>query len=137
MNVLETETWSMALAPEWWADADDDGTILVGDEDDVGCIEISTLHKEDGEFDAAELKAIATAESPEAGPWQQVRLGDFGGLYSDFTEGDAAVREWYVAAGSQLLFITYSCDLDNAGMDDSAVDALLDTLAVASEASVH
>ncbi|WP_206604724.1 hypothetical protein [Kineobactrum sediminis] len=136
MNVLETETWSMALAPEWWAEAEEDGTILVGDEDDVGCIEINTLHKEAGDFDAAELKAIATAESPEAGDWQQVRLGDFGGWYTAFTEGDAGVREWYVAAGSQLLFITYSCDLDNAGMDDSAVDALLDTLAVSSATEV-
>jgi hypothetical protein len=27
-----------------------------------------------------------------------------------------------------LLFITYSCDLDNRGMDDAAVDELLDTL---------
>jgi hypothetical protein len=27
-----------------------------------------------------------------------------------------------------LLLITYSCDLENAGMDDSAVDEILSTL---------
>ena len=40
MNVLETEWWSLALPPEWWADSEED-SILIGDRDDVGCIEIS------------------------------------------------------------------------------------------------
>ncbi len=42
MNVLETEWWTLALPPEWWADSEED-SILVGDRDDVGCIEISTV----------------------------------------------------------------------------------------------
>lgn len=47
MNILETEWWSLALPPEWWADTEED-SILVGDRDEVGCIEISTLHREGG-----------------------------------------------------------------------------------------
>jgi len=49
---------------------------------------------------------------------------------SSYVEEDTAVREWYVARGSLLLFITYSCDEENRGMDDAAVDELLDTLMV-------
>ena len=30
MNVLETEWWTMAIPPEWWADTQED-SILVGD----------------------------------------------------------------------------------------------------------
>ncbi|MEQ9395214.1 hypothetical protein [Haliea sp.] len=128
MNVLETEWWSMALAPEWWADTDEDGTILVGDEDDVGCLEITTLHKEQGAFDARELLRIAEEESAAPQRWQKTSCGDFSGWQATFAEEDAAVREWYLAAGSVLLFVSYSCDADNRGMDDAAVDALLDTL---------
>ena len=128
MNVLETEWWSMALAPEWWADTDEDGTILVGDEDDVGCLEITTLHKEQGAFDAPELLRIAEDESAAPQRWQKASCGDFSGWQATFVEEDAAVREWYLAAGSVLLFVSYSCDADNRGMDDAAVDALLDTL---------
>ena len=58
MNVLETEWWSLAIPPEWWADSEED-SILVGDRDDVGCIEISTLHKEEGQFDQQMLRDIA------------------------------------------------------------------------------
>jgi hypothetical protein len=131
MNVLETEWWTMALPPEWWADSEED-SILVGDRDDVGCIEISTLHKDEGLFDAAEMLGIATAESAEATDWRDVRLGDFVGVASNFLEEGSAIREWYVMHGAMLLFITYSCDEDNGGMDDAAVDELLDTLSVVS-----
>jgi len=127
MNVLETEWWTMALPPEWWAESEED-SILVGDRDDVGCIEISTLHKEHGEFAMAELRDMAHAESEQALEWRTATLGDFAGVASQFVEEGAAIREWYVMHGAILLYITYSCEEENAGMDDAAVDELLDTL---------
>ena len=129
MNILETEWWSLALPPEWWADTEED-SILVGDRDEVGCIEISTLHREGGEFDPAEVQAIAARESGSIDSWRRVNLGDFRGVAGDCVEEEAAIREWYVARKGMLLFITYSCDLGNRGMDDAAVDELLDTLQV-------
>lgn len=127
MNVLETEWWTLAIPPEWWADSEDD-SILVGDRDDVGCIEISTLHKEEGSFDTQSLRDIAESESEQSLAWQSVALGDFAGLVADYVDEGDAVREWYVSNDAMLLFITYSCDEENRGMDDAAVDQLLDTL---------
>ena len=136
MNVLETEWWTLAVPPEWWADSEED-SILVGDRDDVGCIEISTLHKDEGEFDRQALADIAASEAEQSLDWRQVTLGEFSGLTSNFIEEGAAIRQWYVASGSMLLFITYSCDEDNGGMDDAAVDELLDTLMLVEPASVE
>ena len=130
MNVLQTEWWTLALPPEWWADSEED-SILIGDRDDVGCIEISSLHKEQGEFDEQALRDMVAAEADRALEWRSITLGEFRGLVSSYVEEGAAIREWYVANGALLLFITYSCDEDNRGMDDSAVDELLDTLMVA------
>jgi hypothetical protein len=127
MNVLETEWWTLALPPEWWADSQDD-SILIGDRDDVGCIEISTLHKEEGDFSPDDVEEIAAVGSVAGSTWQAVALGDFKGLSGEFVEEDAAIREWYVANGPVMLFITYSCDIENQGMDDASVDELLDTL---------
>jgi len=132
MNVLETEWWTLALPPEWWADSEED-SILVGDRDDVGCIEISTLHKEEGDFDRGSVTAIAQEESEQVLQWQPATLGEFSGVSSRYVEEDAAVREWYVSNGALLLFITYSCDKENGGMDDAAVDEILDTLMLAGE----
>ncbi|MEZ5571975.1 MAG: hypothetical protein R3E64_08105 [Halioglobus sp.] len=132
MNVLETEWWSMALPPEWWADSEED-SILVGDRDDVGCIELSTLHKEAGDFDLDTVRAIALAESEQPVDWHAITLGDFVGVGCQYLEEDTAVREWYIFNGALLLFITYSCDKENRGMDDAAVDEMLDTLMVLSD----
>jgi hypothetical protein len=62
-------------------------------------------------------------------------LGDFSGVQGNYLEEGTAVREWYVFKGPLLLFITYSCDEDNRGMDDAAVDELLDTLLVAEDSA--
>lgn len=129
MNVLETEWWTVAVPPEWWAESEEE-SILIGDRDGVGCIQISTLHRTSGEFDASEVENIARRESPGAATWQCVSPGDFVGLNSRHAEEGTALREWYVARGGMLLYITYSCDDENRGMDDAAVDEILDTLTV-------
>ncbi len=130
MNVLETEWWTLGVPPEWWAEREDD-SILVGDRDDVGCIEISTLHRDEGEFSAEEVLGIARENGEPDWDWQPARAGDFKGVAVSYEEEGDAVREWYVATGPLLLFITYSCDLDNRGLDDAAVDEILGTLAPA------
>ena len=127
MNVLETEWWTMAIPPEWWAESEED-SILVGDRDGVGCIEISTLHKDDGELGNEVVAELAAAGAEQALDWRPVTLGDFEGLQASYAEEGAAIREWYVANGALLLFITYSCEMENRGMDDAAVNDLLDTL---------
>ena len=127
MNTLETEWWALALPPEWWAEAEGE-TVLIGDRDGVGCIEVSTLCKKQGTFSAAELAALARDEADAALDWQAAMLGEFTGLVSALTEDGSAIRQWYVASGPLLLFITYSCDEEHRGLDDAAVDELLDTL---------
>jgi hypothetical protein len=134
MNVLETEWWTLALPPEWWAESEEE-SILIGDQDDVGCIEISTLHKEEGVFDQGMVRSIAQAESEQPLDWHTLSLGEFAGVGSSYVQEETAVREWYVANGALLLFITYSCSDENRGMDDAAVDELLDTLMALTEHS--
>jgi hypothetical protein len=129
MNILHTEWWSIAIAPEWWTEREDDA-VIIGDRDEVGSILISTLCKEEGDFQRAELEEIAKENAEHGCSWKPVEVGDFSGLLASYTEEDSAVREWYLSAGPVLLFITYCCDLENACMDDAAVDDILDTLQV-------
>ena len=128
-NVLETEWWNLAVPPEWWAESEED-SILIGDHDGVGCIEISTLHKEKGQFSPDEVAQIARDEAEQSLTWETLSLGDFRGVTASYLEDDVAIREWYLARDAMLLFITYSCEEENRGMDDAAVDEILDTLMV-------
>ena len=123
MRVLETGDWSLLLPDEWRAEQDED-SIVIGDRDGVGCIEISELRKEQGAFGSADLKALI--DDPQT--WQSAQLGNFAGLGNSLIEDDAAIREWYVYAGDLLLYVTYSCAIENRGLDDAAVDEILATL---------
>ena len=127
LNVLQTEFWSIVVPPEWWAEREED-SIIIGDRDEVGTIEISTLVRDAGVFEAAEVADIAAENAEQDYQFKPATAGQFKGVSAQWRDDDNAVREWYLACGGLLLFVTYCCDLDNAGMDDAAVDEILDTL---------
>lgn len=129
MKVLETDHWCLVLPPEWWAEHDDD-VVRIADNDEVGELEVTTLCKQAGVVEPDELRAMAEAESPEVRDWTPLTLGAFSGLNGRFTEDGASIREFYIAADNVLLYITYICDEEDAGMDDAPVEDLLGTLVV-------
>lgn len=125
MHTVETDWWLLDLPEEWQAEQDDE-TIVITDEDGVGVLEITSLDIEgSGPFD---LRALAADLLPDNGPGAAARIGDFEGLYFQYQEESDAVREWLVQCDGRVLLVSYSCDVDNAGMDDSFVDEVLDTL---------
>ena len=129
MKILETDHWCMMLPAEWHAENDDD-VIRILDQDDVGEIQVTTLHKQSGKIDSGEVSAMAREESPEISTWAEVRLGAFSGVTGAYTEDGAAIREWYVGSESVLLYVSYVCELEDQGLDDASVDELLGTLVV-------
>ena len=128
MRVLEAGDWSLVLPEEWSAERDED-VIVIGDRDGVGTIEISEFRKEAGAFDDADLPEFLDSLLD----WKDTELGNFHGAASTLEEDGFAMRDWCVYAGDVLLYITYSCDVANRGMDDAAVDDLLSTLRYAAE----
>lgn len=127
MNILQTQWWEMDLPDEWRAEEDDD-LILISDVDDVGEIAISTLAKEDGVVDEQELAQFSAEVEQAYGKGKTLTIGDWRGVYFQFNEDSDAVREWYLYQDNLLVLITYSCDLENAGMDDAVVDEIVATL---------
>jgi hypothetical protein len=127
VKILETDHWCLVLPAEWWAEHDDD-VVRIVDNDEVGELEITTLCKQTGEVEPDELLAMAEAESPEVKDWAPISLGGFSGVNGRFVEDDASIREFYMAADNVLLYITYICDQEDAGMDDAPVEELLGTL---------
>ena len=129
MNILETDNWCMMLPEEWHAENDDD-VIRIVDQDDIGEIEITTLHKQSGRVNASDVAAMASEESPEITEWHQAGGGGFEGVTGAYREDGASIREWYLRSESLLLYITYVCAEENEGLDDASVDELLGTLVV-------
>lgn len=78
----------------------------------------------------AEIQTLAREESPEVPQWEAAKAGAFSGVSGRYSEDGAAVREWYLGSDSLLLYVTYVCNEDDAGLDDASVDELLGTLVV-------
>ncbi len=129
MNILETDHWCLMLPTEWYAETEDD-IVRIADQDEIGEIEITTLHKLSGKVLDCEIQEMASSESPEVPQWDAVSTGTFSGVTGHYTEDGTAVREWYLGSESLLLYVTYVCDEENVGMDDASVDELLGTLVV-------
>lgn len=127
MRAVESQWWIIELPDEWEAEQDDE-TILISDEDGVGEIAITTLQKESGPVDDSELRLYTEDIEAQFGKGRVVELSGLNGYYYSYQDDGDALREWYLRGDDLLLLITYSCDLDNAGMDDSAVDEILSTL---------
>jgi hypothetical protein len=126
MHTVETDWWLLDLPEEWQAEQDDE-TIVITDEDGVGVLEITSLEPEEGD-QRVDLQELAKQLVPEGLAGSAARLGDFDGLYFQYQEEGDAVREWVLQCDNRVLLVSYSCDLDDAGMDDSFVDEVLDTL---------
>lgn len=129
MNILETEWWTLGLPPEWWAEREED-SILIGDRDDVGNLEISTLQRDGGGFTGAEVESIARENGAPHWQWSPYSTDEFSGFRCNYEEEGDAIWEWYLASGAVLLFITYTCAAENSGLDLAAVEEILATLAL-------
>jgi hypothetical protein len=126
MHTLETDWWLLDLPEEWEAEQEDE-TVVIEDEDGVGVIEITTLETAEP-VARGELPALARELLGDHGRGRESELAGLHGLYFEHIDGDDAVREWLLDGGDLLLLISYSCDRENAGMDDGIVDEILSTL---------
>ena len=127
MNIVETDFWCLMLPPEWSAE-EEEGSVLITDEDGIGELAITTLVSEFKDAPDTSLSEIAQMESPEVSTSAAATFGDFSGVTGQFTEEGAVLQEWYLINGVALLYCTYVCDVQNAGMDMPAVEEILGTL---------
>ena len=127
MNIVETDYWCLMLPPEWSAE-EEEGSVLITDQDGIGELAITTLVREPDDAPGTSPSEIAQMESPEVSSWAIAAFGDFSGVTGQFTEEGAVLQEWYLSHGVALLYCTYICDLEDAGMDMPAVEEILGTL---------
>ena len=127
MNIIETDFWCLMLPPEWSAE-EEEGSVLITDQDGIGELAITTLVREPDGAPETSLLDIAQSESPEVSSWAAATFGALLGVTGEFTAEGAVLQEWYLSHGVALLYCTYACDVEDAGMDMPAVEEILGTL---------
>lgn len=136
MREIETDWWFLVLPDEWQSEQDEE-SILVFDEDELGCISLTTLVAESGEpAGEASLRALLTelGYRPEQGTPCQLGEDWRGWRFETAEEGDY-IREWFVLGGGHMLIVSYSCAEDDRDMDISVVEQILDSLQLKTNAA--
>lgn len=129
MREIESDWWFLLLPDEWQSEQDDD-SILVFDEDELGCISLSTLAADSGKpADENALKALLKdlGYDPAAGKACTVAEDWRGWQFETIEEGDY-IREWFLFGGGLILLVSYSCAEEDRSMDVAVVDEILDSL---------
>jgi len=127
MNIVETDYWCLMLPSEWSAEQED-GIVLITDQDGIGELAITTLVGESGDSDGSKIVEIANEESPEVRAWSAVKMGAFSGVTGQFIAEGAVLNEWYLGRGAALLYCTYTCDVEDDGLDIAPVEDILGSL---------
>ncbi|WP_372862387.1 hypothetical protein [Spongiibacter sp.] len=128
MQEIESDFWFIALPQQWHSELDED-SILIFDEDELGCICLSNLQSETGRVEQADLESLIAELGHQLSDGKRCEIGEaWQGWEFDGEEGGDYVREWYLLAEDHLLLVTYSCAVEDRDMDRSAVDEILDSL---------
>ena len=101
MNIVETDYWCLILPPEWSAE-EEEGSVLITDQDGIGELAITTLVREPDDSQETSLSDIAQAESPEVSSWATATFGD-----SRASRGSSARRGRYCRSGTSAMGSRY------------------------------
>ena len=129
MPIVQTESWCLEI-PEEWNASNEEGCVTIADNDELGEINLSVSFKEQGEVDEQDFSLFAEDLLERGLKPEPCTAGNTLGWCFTYEEGGESWREWYLACGQAFVFVTYACDLENAGLDDAMVDDILSTLSV-------
>ena len=124
MKEIITDQWQMLLPEEWFAEQEDE-TIIIMDEDEVSCVEITTLLPDAGSDTQTMLQSLVSENS-----CFKTALAEMDAYYHEQEDDGMFWREWFCDAEDFVLIVSHGCELENRGMDDSAVDEMLSTLLI-------
>ena len=98
-------------------------------QDGVGAVEINSMMNEIPVKDS-DLRIYASEHLDKGHISESVSLGDFSGLALEFESEDTFHMKSFVKAGSIILFISYSCKVNEKHLEVDQIKAFLKTLSV-------
>lgn len=126
MKQHKEQYWQINLPDDWLIETEDDCQSIYHP-DGAGMLEISVALQPEP-LTQEDLKAIASEHLETGATAEDTLIGDFAGFELTYDEDDVFWREWYLAHGNLLLFITYNCDSGEEEKEEGTLDVILATL---------
>lgn len=128
MKIYQGNNFTVSIPNAWNGTFDDEDEYdVIYSPDGPGEIQVSRVEHE-ADLSVEDLKAIAAEDIQGGAKIHEVEMGDYVGIVFDYDVDDEYWCEWYLANGSQMLFITYTCPEDEEGRENDDVELILGTL---------
>ncbi len=124
--IFDDLLWSFDLPPPWRIQKADD-RFEVTQPEGAGVMEIRHVRKEEGSVLESETSALLKDACPSGTVCEKVRCGDFVGYVASYVDWacSRSWRVWFVACGSNLLHIVYTCWRGEETLEADEASALL------------
>jgi hypothetical protein len=132
MPSFTNPTWEATYPEGWTSEEADDSIAFYDPEADVGTLQVSCICTDDPVTDE-DLLAMAEDIISAGKRYSKVQVGELAGIMFRYYDGDDAWKEWYLAAGNCLFFVTYDCSREAEGAEDEEVAEILESLRVIGE----
>ena len=126
------ESWQVML-PKGWHGRHDPECETICSDDAVGALQISCAYKE-GRVRDDDLRDFAEEHLVAGAKTRKVEIGAFSGFEFCYEKDGRYWRQWFLRNGSVALFVTYNCDLADAGVENGQVQSILRTLGLRTKA---
>lgn len=128
MKIYQGNNFTVSIPNAWNGTFDDEDEYdVIYSPDGPGEIQVSRVEHE-ADLSVEDLKAIAAEDIQGGAKVHEVEMGDYIGIVFDYDVDDEYWCEWYLANGSQMLFVTYTCPEDEEGRENDDVELILGTL---------
>lgn len=128
MPTATTPLWKASYPQHWVRETDEDSVLLYDPDNGVGTLEISCFCTEEGPTTEQELLDLAEDTIARGARRMDVQFGELEGLMFFYNEEGTAWKEWYLAAGNCVFFITYDCPEDLEGVEDDELVEIIQSL---------
>lgn len=130
MTNADHPLWNATCPQGWIMETEEDSVLLYDPDNGVGTLEISCFCKEQGETTTQELLDLAADTLAAGARRMDVSLGGMTGLLFFYTDDGTAWKEWYLAAGNCVFFITYDCPEEMEGVEDDELAEIIGSLTI-------
>ncbi|HEY0635897.1 MAG TPA: hypothetical protein VGE00_10990 [Gammaproteobacteria bacterium] len=123
MSRYQQPQWSVELPEGWHGEREDEST-LFRREGGAGTLAVTLLCEEES-VTRETLLELAASTLEEGHLPSAIQAGELQGLFFSYEEEGTAWREWYLAAGRCLFFVSYDCATGEAASEAAAVNAII------------
>ena len=121
-KTFQTECWSVSI-PKGWSVKEDSECVTFTRVEPVGAVQVSA-HRKSGVVTDRDVRQFIERKRTI----RKIRVGEFTGYTTNYPDQGIFWREWWLRAGTTLIYITYNVALEHKDLEQYEVDGVVDSL---------